>query len=221
MVNVSKRLRGKESEKGCNCGRKRTGGDVTPSCSSMGTNISRCPCFKANVPCSRACRCKYCANPNIGPSQGHNQKTECSCRNTPFSCKNTSARKSKCPCLRNNVSCSSGCKCKDCGNANETSNTLPSSNYTTNSQKRKRDNGETFKRLKGSSYLANEGFDISCGTWTELETTALLAIQEILRGSKFNIDVTNVSSLYRHLASSAIVNDMKLAIGGTKCSNSR
>ena len=49
-----------------------------------------------------------------------------------------------------------------------------------------------------------------------METTALLAIQEILRGSKFNIDVANVSSLYRHLASSAIVNDMKLAIGGKK-----
>ena len=78
---------------------------------------------------------------------------------------------------------------------------------------RKRDNLEKFKRQKGSDYLANEGFELACGSWTEMETIAIMVIQNILEGSNLVCNVANVSSVYRYFASSAPVTEMKLEIG--------
>lgn len=83
-------------------------------------------------------------------------------------------------------------------------------------KKRKRDNSNVYKRSKGSSYLAKEGFDISIGPWNELETTALLVIRDVLQCSKLVVDVSNVKRLYQYLASSDSVQEMKLEIGNKR-----
>ena len=80
-------------------------------------------------------------------------------------------------------------------------------------KKRKRDSSDIYKRSRGSSYLAKEGFDISIGPWNELETTALLVIQDVLRCNKLPVDISNVKRLYQYLASCDPVQEMKLDIG--------
>jgi hypothetical protein len=95
----------------------------------------------------------------------------------------------------------------------ETLDNEPATNRTVQERERKRDNPEPYKGEKGSNYLAREGFDMECGTWTELETTVLIVIQHILSRSQVEVNSTNISSLYRSLASSTIVQETKLAIG--------
>ena len=197
-------MRGKPSERGCNCGRKRKDDDTRTSC-----NNSRCPCFTAKVSCSRICRCKGCGNPrcNSVPVVDSAINVECSCRNSPVSCKDTtSTRKSKCPCLRNGKKCLT-CKCKNCGNGKD-----DSANVEPQCHKRKRNNEPMFKRTKGCDYLAQHGFDINCSSWTELETIVLIAILDILQESPLEPNVLNSSFLYRHLFSSSILQNSGLKI---------
>jgi hypothetical protein len=41
------------------------------------------------------------------------------------SCKDKDSRKSKCPCLRDNVGCTSDCRCRHCGNIYNSPDDLP------------------------------------------------------------------------------------------------
>ena len=179
--------------------------------------MARCPCVKANATCSRACRCKNCGNkPPIKRSAEHffpaaGVFIQCSCHNSPTSSKDT-LRKSRCPCLLHGVSCSITCKCKNCGNITEASRNEVHSD-SISAKKRKRENSNVYKRSKGSSYLAKEGFDISIGPWTELETMTLIVLQDVLQCSNLLVDVSNVTRLYQYLASSDSVLEMKLEIG--------
>ncbi len=194
-------MRGKQSEKGCNCGRKHKDDDNTTSC-----NNPRCPCFIAKISCSRVCRCKGCCNPlaKSVPEVESTVNVECSCRKSPVSCKD-GIRKSKCPCLRNGKKCVS-CRCKNCGNGNVNVESLPG-------PKRKRIHEPTFKRTKGCDYLAQQGFEINCGPWTELETIVLLVISDILQESRLDPTVVNISFVYRHLLCSAILQNSGLLLG--------
>ena len=42
-----------------------------------------------------------------------------------ISCKDKDTRKSKCPCLRDNVGCTSDCRCRNCGNIYNSPDDLP------------------------------------------------------------------------------------------------
>ena len=204
---ICERTRGKQNEKGCNCGRRKKGDESTTS----SCNTSRCPCFAAKLPCSRVCRCKRCGNPqcNDVPIVHNELNVECSCHKSPVACKDSNTRKSKCPCLINRKQCGSTCKCKNCGNG-KLSN-VP--NAESGVHKRKRNYEPIFKRKKGCDYLAQQGFDINCGTWTDIETIFLITISEILQESPLDNNTVNCSFLYRHLASSSILKNSGLTIG--------
>lgn len=200
LEEISERVRETPSERGCNCGRKNKDGDNITSC-----NNPRCPCFTAKVSCSRVCRCKGCCNPlaKSVPEFASAADVECSCRKSPVSCKD-GIRKSKCPCLRNGKKCVS-CRCKNCGNGNVNVKSL-------SGPKRRRTHEPTFKRTKGCDYLAQQGFEINCGPWTELETIVLLVILDILQESRLDPTVVNISFIYRHLLSSAILQNSGLLL---------
>ena len=114
--------------------------------------------------------------------------------------------------MRHGVSGSITCKCKNCGNKTEGSKNEVQSD-SISAEKGKRENSNVYKRSKGSSYLAKEGFDISIGRWNELETMTLIVIQDVLQSSNLLVDVSNVTRLYQYLASSDSVLEMKLEIG--------
>ena len=105
-----------------------------------------------------------------GRGSKKSESNRAACRDCPAN------RKSKYPCLKLGVSCSSACQCLDCGNPhNQTirkhatsacSPTLP--------KKRKRSNIDPYKRKGGSNYLSSQGFDVSVGPWRDLETLLLL-----------------------------------------------
>ena len=61
--------------------------------------------------------------------------------------------------------------------------------------------------------MAQQGFDIECGPWTELETITLIVILEIFQESPLLPNALNASSIYRHLASSSIIENSGLTIG--------
>ena len=207
LEEISERVRGKQGERGCSCGRKHKDGDCITSC-----NSPRCLCFTAKVSCSRVCRCKGCCNPlaKSVPESASAANVECSCRKSSVSCKD-GIRKSKCPCLRNGKRCVS-CKFKNCGNGNVNVTSL-------SGPKRRRIHEPTFKRTKGCDYLAQQGFEINCGPWTELETITLLVISDILQESRLESTAVNVSFIYRHLVPSAILknSDLLLEQKGKEC----
>ena len=62
--------------------------------------------------------------------------------------------------------------------------------------KRKRNYEPIFKRKKGCDYLAQQGFDINCATWTDIETIFLITISEILQESPLDNNTVNCSFLY-------------------------
>ena len=47
--------------------------------------------------------------------------------------------------------------------------------------KRKRTTPEIYKRCKGIQFLAKEGFEISVGPWTEMETLILSVTEELIK----------------------------------------
>jgi hypothetical protein len=79
--------------------------------------------------------------------------------------------------------------------------------------KRKRNNEPHFHRSKGCEYLAEQGFNINSGTWTDLETIVLITISEILEESPLQNSAVNSSILYRNLASSLALQNSGLPIG--------
>ena len=205
---ISKRVRGKLNEKGCNCGRKQKVEEANLT-SRSSCNNSRCPCFTNKVPCSRICRCKGCGNPQYESVAAFDspKDVQCSCHKSPVSCQDTTTRKAKCPCLRNGKKCSS-CKCKNCGNGlgNDKDGT------TSQSLKRKRHHEPTFKRSKGCDCLAQQGFEVNCGTWTDLESVVLIVILGILEESPLQSNTLNASSMYRHLILSSVFQNSGLTI---------
>ncbi len=79
--------------------------------------------------------------------------------------------------------------------------------------KRKRNNEPHFHRRKGCEYLAEQGFNINSGTWTDLETVVLITISEILEENLLDNNAANSSIIYCNLASSSILQNSGLPIG--------
>jgi hypothetical protein len=138
----------------------------------------------------------------------------CTCGSTKknssvVSCQDGLLRKSKCPCLKNNIYCSHLCKCSQCGNVCKDvtlmgANALETGTEST-SVKRKRISSEPYKRSKGVDYLANEGFEISAGPWTKLETLTLSVVGELIKTIGLTVSPSNIAELYNYVACSNTV----------------
>jgi hypothetical protein len=128
-------------------------------------------------------------------------------------------RKSKCPCLKNNTYCSPQCRCSLCGNispdtasSHKDAVSVLADTVQSTPIKRKRTQQETYKRCKGVEYLANNGFDISPGPWTDMETLILSLVLELLTSTELAVSSSNVMELYNFVALSDKVKDMELPI---------
>lgn len=66
--------------------------------------------------------------------------------------------------------------------------------------------------MKGADFVSNQETEISPGTWTELEVTMLLVIQEILFLTNLATESANIVSLYQFIAASEFVSEMGLPL---------
>ena len=205
-----------KAKKGCNCGlmAKQKGEGSIVSCDN---HSSRCSCVKRGEKCARHCRCVNCKNSSkedMHPGTSINKGCTCGMTKkgdaTYVSCQDGTLRKSKCPCLHKNTYCSSSCKCFNCGNTrggcNPTCTTSPSG------KKRKRCNPEPYKRTRGTDYLADRGFDIASGPWTELESTILYVVIEVIKSTGIPLTSKSISELYNFVASSKTISEMALPV---------
>ncbi|CAB4034344.1 Hypothetical predicted protein [Paramuricea clavata] len=216
----------------CSCGKARKGDKEysTKSCTETEPGQSKCSCFKLGQPCGRLCRCKDCCNP-LNESErkfrpARKNRKACMCGNGRkesdgefVSCKDKDSRKSKCPCLRDNVGCTSDCRCRHCGNIYNSPDDLPGKRQPEDEPaafkgkaKRRRSNPQSYKRIKGAVFASNQDGELSSGIWTELETIMLVVIQEILFLTDLPSEPANITSLYQFIAASEFVTEIKLPI---------
>ncbi|XP_028417638.1 uncharacterized protein LOC114542086 [Dendronephthya gigantea] len=177
----------------CNCGvmAKSKQKDVSKSCDPQ-ANMPSCSCVKNGKKCSRKCRCIMCINSqDLKKTVADGKMKGCTCgrgKKGVF-CQDRSTRKSKCPCLKRNIYCSYRCDVK-----------------------RKRSHPETYKRVKGVEYLANNGFEIFEGPWTKLESFILLIVLEVIKCAGLSLVPNNIIELYNFFALSKVVKEMNLPI---------
>ncbi|EDO28899.1 predicted protein [Nematostella vectensis] len=183
-------LSSQTGKQGCNCGvmskhRRKT---CTGACCIPST-VSKCSCVVEGKTCTRACRCRNCENQTV-QVRTTLYSTTCTCgkgEGKGSSCVDA-ARKSRCPCLGKNAYCSVGC-----GN-------------------RSRIKPEEYKRKKGAEFLAEKGFEIKSGPWTQLESVVLLLVLELLESSK-PLNPNSIADLYNFIASSKVTRELALPIG--------
>ena len=173
--------------------------------------------MKRGKKCARECRCVNCENSSKEEMRpGANTIKGCLCGinkkgdATYVSCKDGTLRKSKCPCLRKNTYCSSCCKCFNCGNTR--GSCKPTCMTSPSGKKRKRCNPEPYKRTRGTEYLAERGFDITTGPWTELESTVLYVVIEVIKSTSVPLNSKSISELYNFVASSQTMSEMALPV---------
>lgn len=210
-----------ESQSTCNCGimAKTREKHVSHSCDPKAATPV-CSCVRKGKICSRSCRCVNCTNSQIQPKSVADEKRKgCTCGSSKketsvVSCQDSASRKSKCPCLKNNIYCSHRCKCTFCGNKCEDAQGLnsPTPHSNGSGTKRKRNTPETYKRCKGVEFLAKEGFEITVGPWTEMETLTLSVAEELIKDTGLPVSPSNVTELYNYVACSGTVKELALPI---------
>ena len=216
VVSEGDTMSAKAKKNFCNCGLMQKRSKAKENVVSCGINSSRCSCVKRGEKCARECRCVNCENSSkeeMRPVTGTNKGCTCGIMKkgdaTYVSCKNGALRKSKCPCLRKNTYCCSSCKCFNCGNKSDESN--PTCTATSSGKKRRRCNPEPYKRTRGANYLV-ESFDITSGPWTELESTILYVVIEVINSTSIHLSSQSISELYNFVASSQTINEMALPV---------
>lgn len=182
-------------------------------------NSSRCSCLKNGRKCSRSsCRCINCNNTSQEREHPQHVKFNKGCKcgisrkgKDDFVACQDGERKSKCPCLRNNWDCTSSCKCVNCGN----SRPVQSSVFPEEKEKQERNRSvhTTYKRSKGVDFLANKGFQISCGPWTAFESIMLCVVVEVIGLTDIDCSAKTVADVYNFVAMSQIVREMRLPCG--------
>ena len=120
-------------------------------------------------------------------------------------CRHSVERKSRCPCLRIGLKRTSTCRCSNCGNNKDFLNGRIG-NVT--GIKRKRNNPDTCKRLKGTDYLTKKGVAVSSGPWTDLESIILHVITEVIDDSGVALNFRNIAELYNFVVSSEKVKEL-------------
>lgn len=68
--------------------------------------------------------------------------------------------------------------------------------------------------MRGADYLANKGFVVSNGPWTNLESIILFVVIEVIEGSGNGVALNslNVAELYNFVVSSEKVKEIGLAV---------
>lgn len=176
-----------------------------------------CICRKNNRACTRKCRCFNCKNKmklqiKSTPNRG------CHCgitmvKKNPLymSCKDSSNRKCKCPCVAYGAGCSDICRCFNCCNVLGRK-TSEKKHSTSIPLKRKRATVSPYKRKTGADFLKSEGSTIKPGSWTEMETTFLLICKDVIESFGLETNVVNMGQLFRYIAQSEKVVDIGLQI---------
>ena len=181
----------------CNC---RT----NPPCISKESYLSRCPCLKLKLSCSKSCRCRYCMNGKGRKADPFKDKLNyCRCHGRGKSeslsaCSNTSGKhKSRCPCLKSKRACSTDCVCIGCQNSYgirqvakfENSKTIP---------RAKREN-QKYMKERTANYLKRQGEELPHSTWTLGETVLLYCIVQFLQNNNLEITTGSIHHLHTKL----------------------
>lgn len=184
--------------KGCSCGKNKSRA-VKVSCQTSAGGPIYCPCVRKGAHCTRSCRCRNCCN--IGKIS--TKPVACRCGQTSSAKKkgdvtlsscNDSKKKSKCPCLRNGVGCSSACRCVQCANVHGTnSRALVKSPV----RKRKRTQA-SFKREKGSEFIASSGVSSPSEPWTSHESVLLATVMKFIRLTAITPSTENIARLFNY-----------------------
>ena len=155
-----------ESQSTCNCGimAKTREKHMSHYCDPKAATPV-CSCVRKGKICSRSCRCVNCTNSQIQPKSVADEKRKgCTCGSSKketsvVSCQDSASRKSKCPCLKNNIYCSHRCKCTFCGNKCEGAQGLNSPTPHSNGSGTKKN--ETRQKLtsdvKASNFWLKKG----------------------------------------------------------------
>ena len=120
-------------------------------------------------------------------------------------CEDSVERKSICLCLCIGSKCTSTCRCSNCGNNKDCPNGRIG-NVT--EIKRKRNNPDTYKRLKGTDYLTKKGVAVSSGPWIDLESIILHVVTEVIDDSGVALNSHNIAELYNFVVSSEKVKEL-------------
>ena len=66
--------------------------------------------------------------------------------------------------------------------------------------------------MRGADYLAKQGFTVSSGPWTKLESIFLSVVIEVIDGSRVVLNSKNIAELYNFVVSSDKVKEIGTAI---------
>ena len=171
----------------CSCGHSTR--QHSACCNQPGRSQSRCPCLRSGAHCTDMCHCRSCQNPHgskpvLPPAPIELCISKCRCgsasREHPTCSHGSTARKSRCPCLKAGLGCSSSCSCHNCTNPYGTCTITPT--LTTMECTRKRllppmPNHHTQKR-KASDFFSAMQVCTRAGTHSTLEYFLVLSIIE-------------------------------------------
>ena len=65
--------------------------------------------------------------------------------------------------------------------------------------------------MRGADYLAKQGFTVSSGPWTKLQSIFLSVVTEVIDGSHVVLNSKNIAELYHFVVSSDKVKEIGMA----------
>ena len=191
------------------------------SCIDKQKYRTRCVCFKEGKKCTRICLCRNCLNKECNAAKSVNKymPTRCSCgkdkarKNTEFKacCDVEGQRKTRCPCFSYGQPCSTSCSCFNCCNNygvhKREQGTLPDA-----PKKRNRPTNESYKRKRGTEFLAMHNFEVKDGPWMRIESICLTICINLLSRLSITLTLDNLMLLYNELANSAVAKEMNVGL---------
>ena len=191
----------------CHCGRhakSRMHGFCIPDA------IGRCPCVRQRRQCTKRCRFFNCRN-NARTPDG------CRCgvgeRNIRSACTDVPGqRRSKCPCYTSGSSCSAEkCKCKGCGNSFG-KRTAGKKDVKKERSTKCTSSPSPLKRKRTMDFLKESNSFISLGSWTNIETCLLDAVESFLHCTCFLPTKENLTHLYNYVVNSRFARQHQLHV---------
>jgi len=155
-----------------------------------------CPCVKTKQGCNIRCKCKSCQNDK---EAGAKPIKGCRCGLGSVEtgwCSDKRSRRTKCKCFKARQPCSSECKCRNCCNDFGTSSSSVLSYSNVIKKSRPRPHATTYQKKRTTSFLQDQGQEMSEDSWTKLETATIFCCIHTLKSLSFEYNEENVWMLY-------------------------
>ena len=122
-------------------------------------------------------------------------------------------RRSKCPCYTSGSSCSADrCKCKGCGNSFGKRTAGKKDVKKKKSSTKCTSSPSPLKRKRTMDFLKESNSFVSLGSWTNIETCLLDAVESFLHCTCFLPTKENLTHLYNYVVNSRFARQLQLHV---------